>query len=129
MARRSLPWLLLLYGAASLVHFVHNAQFLTLYPNLPATWSSAEVYLAWCAVTVFGLLGYVLYRKGWLRVGLLVLGLYSLSGFAGLLHYTRAPFHQHTPMMNLTILAEAAAAALLLLAVCRIAAQSRQSPP
>jgi hypothetical protein len=33
--------------AASLLHFAHNAQYLAQYPNLPPSWSRAEVYLAW----------------------------------------------------------------------------------
>ena len=44
----------------------------------------------------------------------MVLGLYAALGFAGLLHYTRAPMAHHSAMMNLTIWAEAATAALLL---------------
>lgn len=33
--------LLVAYGAASLVHFIHNAEFLGDYPGLPATWTRA----------------------------------------------------------------------------------------
>ena len=33
---RPLPWLLALYGLASLAHFIHNAEYLGAYPNLPA---------------------------------------------------------------------------------------------
>jgi hypothetical protein len=34
LAFRALPALLLLYCVASFVHFAHNAEFLTAYPNL-----------------------------------------------------------------------------------------------
>ena len=111
---RTLPWVFLLYAAATLFHFAHNAEYLAQYPHLPASWSRADVYAAWCCLMASGLLGYGLYRAGSRRLGLMVLGLYGALGFAGLLHYTRAPMAHHSAMMNLTIWAEAATAALLL---------------
>src|SRR5262249_12464578 len=39
----ALAVLVILYGATSLLHFTHNAEFLALYPNLPPTWTRAEV--------------------------------------------------------------------------------------
>jgi hypothetical protein len=71
------------------------------------------VYGAWCALGALGLLGYGLYRHGVARLGLTLLLLYALCGFDGLLHYQRAPFAAHSPMMNFTILTEVCAAALL----------------
>jgi hypothetical protein len=115
-AARLLPGALLLYTAASLLHFAHNAVFLQAYPNLPRSWDSAEVWLAWCVLSASGLLGYLLWR-GRRRGGLTLLILYACCGLAGLLHYQRAGFHRHTGMMNLTILTEAAAAAVLLVDV------------
>ena len=114
-ACQMLPWLLALYAAASLVHFVHNAEYLALYPNLPASWTRGQVYLAWCGVTLVGLLGYLLYRGGFTRTGLALLAVYGGIGFGGLLHYTRAPVTYHSAAMNLTIWAESAAAAVFLL--------------
>jgi hypothetical protein len=35
---------LLAYGAASLFHHVHNAEFLNEYPNMPTWLSRAQVY-------------------------------------------------------------------------------------
>jgi len=116
-----MPWLFALYAAASLLHFTHNAEYLAQYPNLPASWTRASVYLAWCGVTAFGLLGFVLYRTGSRRAGLSLLGIYGGLGFAGLLHYTRAPLAHHAPAMNVTIWAEVAAAAVLLINVAGVA--------
>jgi hypothetical protein len=116
-----MPWLFVLYAAASLLHFTHNAEYLAQYPNLPASWTRAEVYLAWCSVTAVGLLGLVLYRTGFGRIGLTVLALYGGLGFAGLLHYSRAPMAHHSAAMNVTIWAEIAAAALFLIDVAGIA--------
>jgi hypothetical protein len=126
-ARSVLPVLLLLYAAASFLHFVHNAEYLADYPNLPASWSRADVYAAWCALTAVGVLGYVLYRRGERRPGLGLLAIYAAVGFAGLLHYTRAPLGHHTPAMNATIWAEAVAAALLLMNIAWVAASSRRA--
>jgi len=120
-AGQMMPWLLGLYAAASLLHFMHNAEHLSQYPNLPASWSRTDVYLAWCAVTSVGLSGYLLYRSGYPRVGLAVLTVYGVLGFAGLLHYTRAPITHHSATMNFTIWVEVAAAAVLLIDVTSIA--------
>ena len=122
-ASRALPWLFLIYAAASSLHFAHNAEYLARYPHLPSSWSRADIYLAWCVVSAAGILGYVVYLRGRRLIGLALLALYASLGFAGLLHYTRAPFGHHTTMMNATILAEAAAAASLLANVVVLAAR------
>jgi hypothetical protein len=112
---------LLLYVAASLLHFVHNAEYLADYPNLPAWLGRSDVYLVWLGSAAVGLGGYGFYRSGWRLVGLLLIGLYAVSGFDGLLHYTRAPLSAHTAPMNFTIWFEVVAAALLLCSVLVLA--------
>lgn len=119
-AAQMLPWLLALYAGASLVHFAHNAEYLARYPNLPASWTRGEVYLAWCCVTMAGLLGYVLYRRGASRTGLGLMATYGVVGLGGLLHYTRAPMTHHSAVMNLTIWTEFVAAAVFLLSVASL---------
>lgn len=116
-AARLLPWLFAVYAAATLLHFAHNAQYLARYPNLPASWSGASVYAAWCVLTALGVLGFALYAIGSRQIGRSLLGLYALLGFGGLLHYTRAPLTHHSATMNVTIWAEAAAGTLLLVNV------------
>jgi hypothetical protein len=120
-----MPWLFVLYAAASLLHFTHNAEYLAQYPNLPASWTRAAVYLAWCSVTAVGLFGFVLYRTGYRRLGLTVLATYGALGFVGLLHYSRAPMAHHSAAMNVTIWAEVAAAAVFLIDVASVAACPR----
>ena len=120
-ACQMMPWLLAVYGAAGLLHFTHNAEYLSQYPNLPASWTRADVYLAWCCVTAVGLLGYVLYRGRFPRVGLTLLAIYGGLGFDGLLHYTRAPITHHSAAMNFTIWVEVAAAAVFLINVAGVA--------
>jgi hypothetical protein len=122
-ASRMMPWSLALYAGTSLVHFAHNAEYLARYPNLPASWTRGEVYVAWCCVAAVGLLGYTLYRGGFTRAGLTLLAIYGGVGFDGLLHYTRASIAHHSVVMNLTIWAELAAAALFLLNIASIGAR------
>lgn len=113
----SLVGFLVLYAAASALHFAHNAEYLSDYPNLPAGFTRPGIYLAWAGLASIGVVGLVLYRRGREVVGLLLLGLYAVFGFDGLLHYTRAPFDAHTGVMNFTIWFEVVAAAALLFAV------------
>jgi len=120
-AAQIMPWLLASYAAASLLHFAHNAEHLLQYPNLPASWSRADIYLGWCCVTAVGLLGYVLCRAGFLRTGLTALAIYGALGFGGLLHYTRAPISHHSAIMNFTIWTEVACAAAFLISVASTA--------
>ena len=116
-SRTWISGLVLLYLAASALHFAHNAEYLGDYPNLPAWLSRADVYLVWLAETAVGVVGYVLYRNGRRVGGLLVLGMYAAFGFDAFLHYTRAPLAAHTAAMNFTIWFEFVAAGLLLIAV------------
>ncbi|MEP7311925.1 MAG: hypothetical protein ABI859_05045 [Pseudomonadota bacterium] len=111
----TLEILLVLYLGASLLHFIHNAEFARDYPNLPAWIDRSSVYLTWLGITAGGLLGYVLYRLNLRVPGLIVLCLYATAGLDGLLHYTLAPIGAHTHGMNFTIWFEVVVAALLLL--------------
>jgi hypothetical protein len=121
---RALPVLLLVYAGASFVHFAHNAEYLSDYPNLPAWLTRLQVYAVWLGITAVGVLGYCLFRV-WRRPGLVILALYAAAGFDGLLHYTRAPFAAHTGTMNLTIWSEVVAAAWVLAAVLGLMVQQR----
>jgi hypothetical protein len=114
---KALLIVLVVYGAASLAHYAHNAEFLDEYPNMPAWLSRAKVYAAWLGVTTLGAIGYVLVRGGYRLVGLSVVAIYAALGFDGLGHYSLARLSAHTPLMNLTIWLEAATAALVLVAV------------
>ncbi len=119
-ARIDVPLIFLLaYAAASLLHHVHNAEFLCEYPNMPAWLSQAQVYAAWAGVTSIGVTGYVLFQRGYRSAGLAVLGMYGAFGLDGLGHYTLAPLSVHTTAMNFTILLEVATGLLLLAAVAR----------
>lgn len=128
IARALLP-ALLAYAAASLFHHVHNATYLSAYPNLPAWLTPAGVYLAWALVTAVGALGYFMLRRGRARAGLILLCGYAGLGLTGLDHYTRAPLAAHTRMMNLSIGGEAVTAVVLLVvAAANLWALRRRAP-
>jgi hypothetical protein len=119
--------LTLAYFVTSLGHFSHNAEFICEYPNLPASLTRAKVYAAWVGITLVGVIGFLLIRKRFVVTGLLLVAVYALLGFDGLGHYALAPMAWHTPMANITILSEVAAAALLLAAtVCLLVSRLRQ---
>ena len=109
--------LMIVYGAASLLHFVHNALYIQEYPNLPKWITPLGVYASWCGIAAVGALGYWLYRKVSHTFGLVVSAVYALLGFGGLDHYVIAPIGAHSIAMNATIVAELSAAFALLIFV------------
>jgi len=117
--QRILLVLLVIYAVASLIHFVHNAEFISDYPNLPASWSRADVYLAWAALTAVGIVGWFLVKRGHLMSGLAVLAIYAAGGLDSLGHYLLAPLSAHNFAMNSTILLEVTCAGLVLVEVMR----------
>ena len=113
--------------AATLLHHVHNAEFLDQYPNMPAWLSPMGVYVAWSAATAIGIAGYALLRRGYRFAGLALLIAYGCYGLDGLVHYALAPAAAHTLAMNLSIWLEAATAAALLFVIAR-ASLGRRGP-
>lgn len=119
---------LLAYGAASLLHFTHNAVFISEYPNLPEWLTSTKVLAAWSVEALLGIAGFLLMRTGFQIAGLLTIAVYAALGYDGLAHYSLAPFSAHTPTMNLTILLEVfAATALLIIIAGTLFQQKRES--
>ena len=124
---RLLLTLIIIYGVASLLHFVHNAVYIDAYPNLPAWITPAVVYVSWLVIAATGAVGYWLYRRGSRAFGLMVIGVYALFGFAGLDHYTLAPASAHSMAMNATILGEVITASALLIVIALRAASLGQA--
>lgn len=122
--RLTLLWLVVVYGAFSLVHFSHNAIYLRQYPNMPASWKPWEVMIAWSVVAAIGAAGYLVYRRSRLP-GLVILTIYAVLGFAGLDHYAIAPVAAHSLSMHVTILGEVATAAILLFFLVIVAISGR----
>jgi hypothetical protein len=102
------------YCLASLVHFVHNAENLAQYPNMPPWLSQSKVYASWLGITAVGALGLAFVRSRYGTAGLVLIAVYATFGFDGLGHYALAPISAHTLAMNLSIWFEVVAAAALL---------------
>ncbi len=117
--QKTLLILLLIYGVASLIHFVHNAEFFSEYPKLPASWTSTGVIFAWIALTIVGVVGWVLVNREYQIVGLMVLAIYAMLGIGSLGHYVLAPLSEHSVAMNSTILLEVVTAAFVLIEIIR----------
>jgi hypothetical protein len=100
---RQLWALIALYTAASLTHFVHNAEYIAFYPNMPQWITSATVYKAWLAIAAVGLVGVGFWKIGWSAIGATFVALYGALGIDGLGHYSLALCSEHTLAANLTI--------------------------
>jgi hypothetical protein len=92
-----------LYSAASLTHFIHNAEFIAIYPNMPAWITRETVYLAWLGIGSLGLAGLLMWRFGFYALGIVLIGTYGALGIDGLAHYTLALCGEHTLATNFTI--------------------------
>jgi len=113
---RHLRILLVVYFLATLAHFVHNAEFIAIYPNMPAWITRETVYLAWLAIASVGVAGLIAARFGWSALGALLLGAYGALGLDGLQHYTLALCSEHTLAANVTIWFEAVTGVLVAMA-------------
>lgn len=109
-------WLVSVYTAASLAHFVHNTEYITFYPNMPAWIGRETVYLAWLAIAAVGVAGLLASRLRLRPLAALLLAVYGALGLDGLAHYTLALCSEHTLATNFTIWAEVVSGFLLLLA-------------
>src|SRR4051812_21099041 len=83
------------HALASLLHFVHNATFLADYPNMPDWISPGGVYAVWLAEAAVGAAGVILFLRGRTSIGLALIAIYAVLGFAGLDHYTLASISAH----------------------------------
>ena len=128
MRRYQLLASMIVYGSASLVHFVHNAIYLDAYPNMPEWLTPSGVMAAWLAIASTGVVGYWLFSRGATKAGLVVMALYAALGFAGLDHYAVAPVSAHSLAMSATIVTEVAAASVLLVVIAWTALRSATAP-
>jgi hypothetical protein len=113
MKNRTLSALLVAFFIASLIHFIHNAEFLADYPGLPKTWTRGGVYGAWAAMTAIGVVGWIVALTRFQLLGLALIVVCSLFGFDSIGHYFVAPVAAHSMGMHVTILAEVACAIAL----------------
>jgi hypothetical protein len=97
-------WLLIaVYTFASLAHFIHNAEYIEFYPNMPLWITSATVYKAWIAIAAVGVVGVGFWKIGWSVIGAILVAIYGALGIDGLAHYSLALCSEHSAAANLTI--------------------------
>jgi len=108
--------LVLVFFAANLTHFAHNAEYIAYYPGMPSWLTREQVYLFWVAGASVGLSGLLVHRTKLKVLGLVLLAAYGALGIDGLAHYTLALCSDHTLVTNLTIGFEVLAGLSLLLA-------------
>jgi hypothetical protein len=117
VSRSSVPqhvWVFaVLYFAASLAHFSHNAEYIAFYPNMPKGLTREQVYLVWLAITAVGAIGFAALRLRWTLIGAAFLLAYGAMGLDGLGHYWLALCSEHSITANITIWAEAVTGVLL----------------
>jgi H+/Cl- antiporter ClcA len=104
------------YSVASLTHFVHNAEFIAFYPNMPSWITRETVYLAWLGIGCLGLSGLLMWRFKLFALGMLCMGAYGALGIDGLAHYSLALCGEHTLATNFTIWFEVITGFVLLIA-------------
>jgi hypothetical protein len=105
----------LVYLIASLGHFVHNAEFLDQYPNLPGWITRKGVYLGWLIVTLPGLAAMFAWARGRAGLAFGLLALWGALAYLGLDHYYVAPASAHPSFANVSIVFEVIAGSVLLL--------------
>jgi hypothetical protein len=76
--------------ASSIVHYADNYLAFERFPQASTGPEVTDdmIWIAWVVLTAFGVAGYVLYRRGQVRRGSMLLAVYSISGLVGLAHYT-----------------------------------------
>jgi hypothetical protein len=121
--------LILVFFAANLTHFVHNAEYIAFYPGIPSWLTREKVYLAWLAGASLGLAGLLLSRTRLKVLGLLLIAAYGALGIDGLAHYTLALCSDHTLATNLTIWFEVATGLTLLLASAALIGRTLSARP
>ncbi len=128
MKNHTLTTFLFAFCAASLIHFIHNAEFLAAYPGLPKTWTRGGVYGAWAAMTTLGLIGWRVSRTKFRLLGLALIAVYAFLGLDSLGHYFVAPIAAHSVAMNVTILIEVTCAFTLLAYTAWLFVSTLRSP-
>lgn len=117
--------LFVVFFVANLTHFVHNAEYIAIYPGIPQWLTRETVYVAWLAGAAVGLLGLVLCRTRLRTLGMGLVAVYGAVGIDGLAHYALALCSEHSLATNLTIWFEVVAGSALLLASAIFIGRSR----
>ncbi|NES19134.1 MAG: hypothetical protein F6K41_09415 [Symploca sp. SIO3E6] len=106
--------LIILNIIVSLGHYIHNMMFLPQYYE-PDWITPSLIDTLWFVMTPFSCIGYLLYLRGSLKLGYLLIYIYCFLSLLVLGHYVMTPIGMLSLTINLVILAEAIAAVILAL--------------
>lgn len=89
---RAVKILTVVFAAAvisSIVHYTDNYLAFDRFPQSDTgpTITDDSIWIAWIVFTAFGVAGYLLFRRGRIRIASGFLAVYSLSGLIGIGHY------------------------------------------
>ncbi|MDV2991409.1 MAG: hypothetical protein N4J56_001063 [Chroococcidiopsis sp. SAG 2025] len=118
--RNLLLALLIINAISTMLHYTDNFIFYDKYPQ-PSWITSDSIYLAWLGLTMFGVVGYMLYVKGIFWAAYVCLGIYSITGISSPGHYLYSAQHVFSGKMHLLIWTDAIAGISLLIFILRSA--------
>jgi hypothetical protein len=116
--------------ALSVVHYIDNTvRFDDYTGGKDGFVTQAMVPVSWVLFTVAGIAGYRALKAGNRGLGGALLGVYSVSGLIGILHYTTVPASDFTPFQNLFIGLDFLAGLAVFALAVRIVTTRAVSPP
>ena len=118
-------------AALSVVHYADNTVRFDDYDNggTPGFITQASIPVSWVAFTVAGICGYLLLRRGNRSLAAALLGLYSISGLIGPLHYTDVLPGDFALYQNVFILTDTLAGIAVAVLAFRIATARTADAP
>jgi hypothetical protein len=105
--------LLIVNAIFTILHYTDNFVSYDKYPQ-PAWITPDGIYLAWIALTIFGIVGYLFYARNAFWTAYLCLGIYSITGISSPAHYFYPAHHVFSQKMHLLIWTDAIAGISLL---------------
>ena len=123
--------MLLVAAALSVVHYADNTIRFDDYENggTPGFITQWSIPVSWVVFTAAGICGYLLLRRGDRPLAAALLGLYSISGLIGPLHYTDVPPGDFALYQNVFILTDTLAGLAVAVLAARIAMARRAAVP
>ena len=113
---RTVGFVVLASVVATLFHFTDNYVSIDTYPQ-PGWVNEAAVLISWPAFTAFGVVGYVLYRRGSFGPAHAFLFLYAYTGLSSLGHFLSGSPDEFTTRGLVSVLVDGVAGSAVLVVV------------
>lgn len=112
--------LLIINAISTILHYTDNFLFSERYPQ-PSWMTPDSIYIAWIVLTIFGIVGYLLYVKEIFWAAYVCLEIYSITGISSPGHYFYSAQHIFSGKIHLLIWMDAIAGISLLIFILRSA--------